>query len=90
MEFWNQESEYYKLEPLTEQMIVRAERELKVKLPQPYIALLKKQNGGYINFDAHPSSRPTEWADDHIRVDHIFGIAPDEGILQSPYLIKEW
>ncbi len=90
MKFWNQESDYDKLEPLTEQMIVRAEKELKVKLPQSYISLLKKQNGGYINFDAHPSPQPTEWADDLIRVDHIYGIAPNKGILQSSYLIKEW
>lgn len=90
MEFWSQESEYFKLQPLTKDIVVRAEKELKIKLPESFIALLEKQNGGYINFDAHPTSLPTEWADDHIKVDHIYGIALNEGILQSSYLIREW
>lgn len=78
MHFWNQESDYFKLQPLTKEMVFHAEKELKVCLPESFIALLEKQNGGYINFDAHPTSVPTEWADDHIKVDHIYGIAPKD------------
>lgn len=70
--------------------MAHVEKDLKVKLPEYFIGLLEKQNGGYINFDAHPASLPTEWADDHIKVDYIYGIAPNEGILQSSYLISEW
>ncbi|WNR42934.1 SMI1/KNR4 family protein [Paenibacillus roseipurpureus] len=76
MEFWSQESDYFKLHPLTKEMVANAEKELKVKLPESLLALLKWQNGGYINFDAYPTTIPTEWADDHIKVDHIYCIAP--------------
>lgn len=90
MEFWRQESDYFELQSLTKEMVLSAEKELKVRLPESYITLLEKQNGGYIIFDAHPSPLPTKWADDHVMVDHIYGIAPNEGVLEISYLIKEW
>lgn len=35
---------------------------------------------------------PTSWADDHVHVDHLFGIGmgKEKGILESEYLIQEW
>lgn len=88
--FWQKNREYYKLEPLTKGLVKEAERKLNSKLPQTYINLLKEQNGGYINFDSYPTEVPTSWADDHIHIDHIFGIGEGKGILESAYLIKEW
>lgn len=68
----------------------KAEEELKVKLPEGYISLLKEQNGGYINYDSFPTNFPTSWADDHINVDYIRGIGGEESIQVSEYLIDEW
>ena len=76
-------------EKLTDDMIINAEKQLGVKLPLSYIELCKIQNGGYLTYDAFPTSIPTGWADDHIRVDHILGIEKD-GILSNDYYIKEW
>ena len=87
---WDVENEYYKLAPLTEQMIIKAEAKLKVKLPESYINLLKEQNGGSIQYNAFPMSVPTSWADDHINVDHILGIGEQQGIVESDYFINEW
>lgn len=76
-------------EKLTDDMIKNAENKLGVKLPNSYIELCRIQNGGYITYDAFPTSVPTGWADDHISVDHIRGIEED-GILSNDYYIEEW
>lgn len=68
----------------------KAEEELKVKLPEGYISLLKEQNGGYIIYDSFPTNFPTSWADNHINVDYIRGIGGEESIQESEYLIDEW
>jgi hypothetical protein len=87
---WQKGNGYYKLEPLSDEMIQKAEKSLNVKLPSSYIGILKEQNGGVIQYDSFPSSLPTTWADDHIHVDHLLGIGEENGILKSHYLIKEW
>jgi hypothetical protein len=87
---WQKDDEYYKLEPLTDDMVKNAEEKLKLKLPQSYINILKEQNGGYIKFDSYPTEVPTSWSDNHINVDHILGIGEENGILESEYLIEEW
>ncbi|MFD1030790.1 SMI1/KNR4 family protein [Metaplanococcus flavidus] len=88
--FWQEDDETYKLVPLTAKIIESAEEKLQVKFPKSYIKLLKKQNGGYIYYNAFPCDVPTSWADDHINVDHILGIGEEEGVVKSEYLINEW
>lgn len=87
---WQEDDDYYRLAPLTDKLIKKAEEQLNIKLPLSYLNLLQKQNGGSIKFNAFPSKVPNSWAEDPINVDHIFGIAEEEGILNSEYLIKEW
>ncbi|WP_416144585.1 SMI1/KNR4 family protein [Planococcus koreensis] len=88
--FWQKDDEIYKLVPLTAKTIESAEEKLQVKFPESYIKLLKKQNGGYIYYNAFPCGIPTSWADDHINVDHILGIGEEKGVVESEYLINEW
>lgn len=87
---WQEDDDYYRLVPLTDKLIKKAEEQLNISLPLSYLNLLQVQNGGSITFNAFPSKVPNSWAEDHIDVDHIFGIAEEEGILNSEYLIKEW
>lgn len=87
---WQLGDEYYKLKPLTDEMVIDAEEQLNVKLPRSYINILKEQNGGNIIFNSYPSVVPTSWAEDSIHVDHILGIGKENGILESEYLIEEW
>lgn len=85
-----QDSDEYKLEQITEAIVAKAERILKVKLPESYLAILDEQNGGSIIYNAYPTDMPTSWADNHIQIDHIRGIGEQAGILESDYFIKEW
>ncbi len=89
---WQTDNDYGRLEPLTDELVEIAEEKLKIKLPSTYINILKQQNGGYMKYNAHPSDVPTSWADDHVNVDHLFGIGTgkEKGILESEYLIGEW
>jgi len=47
--FWK--SNYYKHPPLTDDLVSVAEKQLGVKLPAEYLALLRVQNGGYTASD---------------------------------------
>lgn len=87
---WKKDDEYYKLPPLTDKILEKAEETLRVKLPKSYIHLLQEQNGGYIIYDSYPSDVPTSWADDHINIEFLFGIGEENGILESDYFIREW
>ncbi|MCY9218786.1 SMI1/KNR4 family protein, partial [Bacillus haynesii] len=89
--FWTYEDEDpYTLKSISERDIQNAEKKLGVKLPEEYKALILEQNGGYINFNAFPSERPTSWAKDHVQVDYLLGLGKKEGILESKAFIKEW
>ncbi len=93
-EFWR--SNHYDHPPLTDEMVAEAERQLGVKLPAKYLALLRIQNGGYTHGFGYPMSRPTTWAEDHVPLDELFGIVTDsdhrtpQNILQTAYMTEEW
>ncbi|MEJ9331090.1 SMI1/KNR4 family protein [Bacillus licheniformis] len=90
-DFWMYEDEDpYTLKKVTEKDILKAEKKLGVILPKEYKELILQQNGGYINYNAFPTDRPTSWAKDHIEFDYLLGLGKKEGILESQYLIKEW
>ncbi|WP_077736488.1 SMI1/KNR4 family protein [Bacillus sonorensis] len=90
-EFWMYEDDDpYTLKKVTEKDILKAEKKLGVILPKEYKELILQQNGGYINYNAFPTDRPTSWAKDHIEFDYLLGLGKKEGILESQYLIKEW
>ncbi|MEK4684359.1 SMI1/KNR4 family protein [Bacillus sp. FSL M8-0256] len=89
--FWEIDEEgYYTLEKINEKKIAKAEKKLGVILPDTYKKLILEQNGGYIVHNAFPTSHPNSWAEDHIQFNHLRGIAKDEGIMDSEYLIEEW
>lgn len=84
---------------LTEQMVIEAESELGVKLPDAYVDLMRTTNGGYTHDAACGTSQPTGWAPTHVPVDVIFGIPAvgdrgafgvGSGILQTAYMTEEW
>jgi cell wall assembly regulator SMI1 len=103
--FWNQDASVGVQPPLTEEMLLRAERVLGVRLPESLVELLRVQNGGVVSddFNAFPSPRPTSWAHDHVPFEEVNGIGDvneadarsgnvyaGAGILDTPYLIREW
>lgn len=82
--------------PLTDAMVRDAENELGVKLPKEYLDLLRLKNGGYTNGFGFPMSQKTSWADDHVPLPDLKGIALEpfsEGPLSvrdNSYLCEEW
>ena len=90
-QFWEIDEEgYYTLKQITAEEVAKAEDKLGVTLPDTYKKLILKQNGGYIVHNAFPTTHSNSWAKDHIQFNHLLGIAEDEGIMDSAYLIKEW
>lgn len=90
-QIWASEEESpFRLQPLTDGDIKEAEGLLNVKLPDSYIKVLREQNGGSLLFNAHhiPASACIE--NGAIQIDHLLGIGKDRGILETPYLLKEW
>ncbi|MCZ2739531.1 SMI1/KNR4 family protein [Bacillus safensis] len=89
--FWEIDEEgYYTLRKITAEEVAKAEKKLGVTLPVTYKKLIIQQNGGYIVHNAFPTTHSNSWAEDHIQFNHLLGIAEDEGIMDSAYLIKEW
>ncbi|MDE5413260.1 SMI1/KNR4 family protein [Alkalihalobacterium chitinilyticum] len=87
---WQKDNHFYTLEPLTPNLVTQAAERLKVKLPDSYIQLLNKQNGGHIKYTTYPANEPTIWGENHIQVEHLLGIGEKDSILDSHYLIQEW
>ncbi|NEU52543.1 SMI1/KNR4 family protein [Bacillus altitudinis] len=89
--FWEIDEEgYYTLKKINEAEIAKAEKKLGITLPDTYKKLILEQNGGYTIHNAFPTTHSNSWAEDHIQFNHLLGIAEDEGIMDSAYLIKEW
>ncbi|MEF3087743.1 SMI1/KNR4 family protein [Bacillus altitudinis] len=89
--FWEIDEEgYYTLKKINEAEIAKAEKKLGVTLPDTYKKLILEQNGGNTIHNAFPTTHSNSWAEDHIQFNHLLGIAEDEGIMDSAYLIKEW
>lgn len=87
--FWDRESEET-FKKINEKGIAKAEKKLGVILPDTYKKLILEQNGGYTLHNAFPTDQPNGWAEDHVSFDHLRGIAKNEGIMDSDYLIEEW
>ncbi|VXB52012.1 Smi1 knr4 family [Bacillus altitudinis] len=89
--FWEIDEEgYYTLKKINEAEMAKAEKKLGITLPDTYKKLILEQNGGYTIHNAFPTTHSNSWAEDHIQFNHLLGIAEDEGIMESAYLIKEW
>jgi hypothetical protein len=93
-EFWS--SNHYQHPPLNDEMIEIAERELGVRLPAEYIALLRIQNGGYTRGFRFPMTQPTTWSEDYIGLNDLSGIVLNPkiptplNILETLLMTEEW
>jgi hypothetical protein len=72
--FWHQEIEHLRLPPLTDELVIDAQRQLGVDLPLDLLHLLRIQNGGVIadTWDACPADT-NFYADDHVPFDTSMG-----------------
>ncbi len=97
-EFWD-DNDYalkeYVLNPVSDHYIQEIEHELGYKLPESYIYLMKKHNGGVPRNACCPCREKTSWADDHVAIEGIFGIGREKssslcGECGSQFMIDEW
>jgi hypothetical protein len=76
-DFW-EDSEYAKktyIGPPFSQVEVQAiEEELRYKLPNSYIELMRVQNGGIPKRKNHGTKERTSWAEDHVAIIGIYSI----------------
>ena len=83
-------------EPAPEASLIQSlEAELGVTLPEAYVRLASKHNGGRLARDAHRTGSPTTWARDHVGITNIAAIgrtAPFSlgGELGSRFWVREW
>lgn len=81
-------------ENLTEELINKAENELKFQLPKQLIELLKIKNGGETNKLILHSKNNYIWIDGWYEIDELYGIndeiSKSIGILSTSYLTLEW
>ncbi|MEV0192201.1 SMI1/KNR4 family protein [Kitasatospora purpeofusca] len=92
---WDTDCDHGVQPPVTDQVILDAERLLNVALPGSLLDLLRQQNGGRVTSgrNAFPTSGPTSWAADHVPFESLLGIGHRGGtlsLLDSPYLVEEW
>lgn len=95
---WDDDEYSYKeyiCEYPTDEMIRKVEKEIRYKLPESYIELMKIHNGGILKRDAIRTDTPTSWAEDHVAVTGLYGIGFDKanslcGEFGSRFWIEEW
>jgi len=73
----------------------RVERELGYKLPNSYIALMRRQNGGIPKRTNHRTTERTSWAEDHIAITGLYSIGWGRtcslcGEFNSAFWVEEW
>ncbi len=94
--FWK-ESKYaketYGCGKLDQQERERAEAALGYKLPAAYVWLMEQHNGGVPVNTCFPANTPTNWADDHIAIEGIFGVWPrpmDSIVSETRLMVDKW
>ena len=82
-------------DPLTDEVLRAVEAQLGRRLPQSYVMLARRHNGGTLARDAHSAPSRTTWAEDHVGVHSLAAIgrtAPFSlcGELGSAFWVAEW
>ncbi|MFD2614153.1 SMI1/KNR4 family protein [Paenibacillus gansuensis] len=93
-QFWD-DSDYYTISnPVSDETINEAEKELGYKLPSTYIELIRSKNGGTPINTCFRTTKATSWAEDHIAITAIHGIGEPSGIdskeYGSKFMIEDW
>lgn len=90
-----EDGDFYTGPSLSDDMILRAEEVLGLRLPPSYVAALSEKNGGVLKRRCFPTEFATSWAADHFEVRALLGVGGKWGIdsssgLGSADLIAEW
>lgn len=61
-------------------VIAELQAELGYRIPDAYIALARRHNGGLLRRSCHPMDEATSWAEDHVQVCGLYALGR-----QKPY-----
>lgn len=88
--FWEEHTYFqYDCGLLTPEKLSAAEAALGCKLPASYVRLMETRNGGVPVNTCFPTPVPTNWAEDHIAIETIFGVGAAGGIVGETRLMRE-
>ena len=81
--------------PLTGEGLRSVEAELGRHLPDAYVSLARRHNGGWLGLSACPAPRQTTWAEDHVRITSLAAIGRSRefslcGAAGSAFWVAEW
>jgi hypothetical protein len=82
-------------DPLTDETLRTVQGQLGHRLPQPYVTLARRHNGGLFARGACPAPSRTTWAEDHVGVHSLaaigrtasFSLCGERG---SAFWVAEW
>src|SRR5258707_4567527 len=80
-QFWKK-SDYalneYVGAPLTDETVLRGEKDLGYHLPPAYVELMRYQNGGNARRTNHRTKERTSWSHDHIAITGLYSIGREK------------
>jgi len=97
-DFWD-DCEYsqqnYQEPPPSDALIAELQAELGYRIPDAYIALARRHNGGLLQRSCHPMDEATSRADDHIEVTGLHAIGRQAryslgGEIGTRFMQREW
>jgi hypothetical protein len=79
----------------SDQLVASIEAEIGFRLPDSYVELAQRRNGGVLARNTYPSSEPTGWAEDHIAITGMYAIGRTSryslcGELGATFMRDEW
>jgi hypothetical protein len=81
----------YDAPPLDEELVVRAELTLGVRLPRAYLQALEERNGGVLARQSYPVDFASSRGDGTIGVQALLGVGGRWGVdVMSRYLVEAW
>lgn len=97
-DFWD-DCEYsqqnYQEPPPSDALIAELQAELGYRIPDAYIALARRHNGGLLQRSCHPMDEATSWAEDHVQVCGLYALGRQKpyalgGEFGSRFMQEEW
>jgi hypothetical protein len=58
----------------TDAVVAMVEGNLGYRLPQSYLAMMRRHNGGFPTRTCFPTSVATTWSDDHVELNGLFSV----------------
>lgn len=97
-DFWDDcdySQQHYQEPPPSDALIAELQAELGYRIPEAYVALARRHNGGLLQRSCHPMDEATSWADDHIQVTGLYALGRQVryslgGAIGTRFMQAEW